>query len=105
MANGSRITRPFMRRTPASMVPAMSPSVSCFKSGFRFVGRVDLRYSVDHSHPEHHETAPLCSYGIHKRAIEQYLHLYQHLYCVDYAVLRISNRMANANARTPHRAL
>jgi len=41
--------------------------------------------------PEVHPTAPLCSYGIHKIAIEQYLSLYNHLYGLDYAVMRISN--------------
>jgi len=41
--------------------------------------------------PEHHETKPICSYGIHKLAIEDYLALYHGLYGLDYCVLRISN--------------
>lgn len=41
--------------------------------------------------PEDHPTKPLCSYGIHKIAIEHYLHLYFTLYGLDYAVMRISN--------------
>ena len=41
--------------------------------------------------PEHHETRPVCSYGIHKLAIEQYLHLFHHLHDLDYCVLRVSN--------------
>lgn len=41
--------------------------------------------------PEDHPTLPLCSYGIHKVAIENYLHLYYTLYGLDYAVMRISN--------------
>ena len=41
--------------------------------------------------PEHHETKPICSYGIHKLAIERYLDLYQRLHGLDYCVLRISN--------------
>jgi UDP-glucose 4-epimerase len=41
--------------------------------------------------PEHHETRPLCSYGIHKLAIEHYLHLYRSLYGLDYCVLRLAN--------------
>jgi UDP-glucose 4-epimerase len=41
--------------------------------------------------PEHHETKPVCSYGIHKLAIEQYLHLYHHLYDLGYCALRVSN--------------
>src|SRR6516165_3302472 len=41
--------------------------------------------------PEHHETAPLCSYGIQKLVIEQYLDLYFRLYGLDYCTLRVSN--------------
>lgn len=40
---------------------------------------------------EHHETRPICSYGIHKLAIEHYLALYHRLHGLDYCVLRISN--------------
>jgi UDP-glucose 4-epimerase len=41
--------------------------------------------------PEDHPTDPLCSYGIHKLAIEKYLHLYHHLCGLEYAVLRFAN--------------
>ena len=41
--------------------------------------------------PEHHPTRPICSYGIHKRAVEDYLRLYHRLYGLDYCVLRVSN--------------
>lgn len=41
--------------------------------------------------PETHPTRPLCSYGIHKLAIEQYLHLYHTLHGLDYCVLRLAN--------------
>ena len=41
--------------------------------------------------PEDHSMLPLCSYGIHKVAIEKYLHLYFSLYGLDYAVMRVSN--------------
>lgn len=34
---------------------------------------------------------PICSYGITKLMIEKYLHLYHHLYGIDYTVLRLSN--------------
>mgnify|MGYP000190426083 CR=1 FL=1 len=40
---------------------------------------------------EDHSTNPICSYGISKLAIEKYLHLYEHLYGLDYVVLRVSN--------------
>lgn len=50
-------------------------------------------YGVPNATPilENHPTLPICSYGIHKRTVEQYLHLYQVLYGLDYAVMRISN--------------
>jgi UDP-glucose 4-epimerase len=40
---------------------------------------------------ETHPTRPLCSYGIHKLAIEHYLHLYQSLHGLAYCVLRLAN--------------
>ena len=40
---------------------------------------------------EHHETSPVCSYGIHKLAVEHYLHLYHRLHGLNYSVLRVSN--------------
>jgi UDP-glucose 4-epimerase len=36
-------------------------------------------------------TNPICSYGIGKLMIEKYLHLYQHLYGLDYRTARLSN--------------
>jgi len=40
---------------------------------------------------EESPTEPLCSYGITKLTIEKYLSLYNHLYGLDYVVLRPSN--------------
>jgi len=40
---------------------------------------------------ETHSTDPICFYGITKLAIEKYLRLFQHLYGLDYTVLRIAN--------------
>jgi UDP-glucose 4-epimerase len=40
---------------------------------------------------ENTETNPICSYGITKLVIEKYLHLYNHLYDLDYVVLRAAN--------------
>ena len=40
---------------------------------------------------EEHTTEPICSYGITKLAIEKYLHLYRHLYNLDYVVARLAN--------------
>ena len=41
--------------------------------------------------PEDHATMPVCSYGIHKLAVERYLALYHRLYGLDYCILRMSN--------------
>lgn len=40
---------------------------------------------------ESHPTNPICSYGIGKVTIEKYLHLYHHLYNLDYCVFRLAN--------------
>lgn len=40
---------------------------------------------------EDHPTNPICAYGIHKLAVEKYLHLFHYLWKLDYGVLRISN--------------
>lgn len=40
---------------------------------------------------ESDETNPVCSYGIHKLAIEKYLQLFYHLHGLDYRILRVSN--------------
>jgi UDP-glucose 4-epimerase len=40
---------------------------------------------------EDHLLNPICSYGIHKNAIEQYLGLFYKMYGLDYAIARISN--------------
>lgn len=41
--------------------------------------------------PETHPTLPMCSYGIAKLAIENYLHLFYLLHGLEYLVLRVSN--------------
>jgi UDP-glucose 4-epimerase len=41
--------------------------------------------------PETHPTNPICSYGIHKLAIEKYLYLFRALKHLDSVVLRVSN--------------
>jgi UDP-glucose 4-epimerase len=50
-------------------------------------------YGVPETLPiaEGHPTRPICAYGIHKLAIEKYLHLYHVLHGVDYAIMRIAN--------------
>ena len=41
--------------------------------------------------PETAPTNPICSHGIVKLAAERYLHLYRHLYGLEYLVCRVSN--------------
>jgi len=41
--------------------------------------------------PESHPLHPICSYGIVKVAVENYLHMFHQLYDLDYVVLRPSN--------------
>ena len=41
--------------------------------------------------PETHPNDPICSYGIHKLAVEKYLYLYRALNHLDSIVLRVSN--------------
>jgi UDP-glucose 4-epimerase len=41
--------------------------------------------------PETAPTEPITAYGISKLAIEKYLALYQHLYGLDYRILRVAN--------------
>ena len=40
---------------------------------------------------ESHPTAPICSYGIHKLAIEKYLELYRQISGLEYGVIRPAN--------------
>jgi UDP-glucose 4-epimerase len=40
---------------------------------------------------EQENNYPLCSYGITKLMVEKYLHLYRHLYGIDYCIVRLSN--------------
>jgi len=41
--------------------------------------------------PENHPTDPICSYGIHKLAVEKYLHLFRVTRRLDSMVLRVAN--------------
>jgi UDP-glucose 4-epimerase len=58
-----------------------------------FVSSGGTVYGIPQQNPirETHPTDPICSYGIHKLAIEKYLHLFRHLYGLKSAVLRVSN--------------
>ena len=66
-----------------------------FSSGGTVYG-IPERIPLDEGHP----TAPICSYGIHKLAIEKYLYLYRHLFGLEYCVLRISNAYGERQSPT-----
>jgi UDP-glucose 4-epimerase len=68
----------------------------CRREGVRkvvFVSSGGTVYGVPSSLPiaETHPTQPTCAYGVHKLAIEKYLHLEHVLHGLDYCVLRPSN--------------
>ncbi len=58
-----------------------------------FVSSGGTVYGIPEEVPikESHPTNPICSYGIAKVTIERYLHLYHHLYSLDYSVFRLAN--------------
>ena len=58
-----------------------------------FVSSGGTVYGVPRATPiaEDHPTEPICAYGIHKLAIEKYLHLNWVLHGLDYHVLRVAN--------------
>ncbi len=59
-------------------------------------------YGIPESSPilESHSTKPICSYGIVKVAIENYLHMYYQLYGLNYTILRISNPYGERQGHT-----
>lgn len=69
---------------------------SCVEAGVRkvvFASSGGTVYGQPQAVPiaENHPTDPITSYGIVKLAVEKYLALFEHLYGLDYAALRISN--------------
>lgn len=50
--------------------------------------------------PETHPLRPICSYGVVKVAIENYLQMFHHLYGLQYVVLRASNPYGERQGRT-----
>ena len=60
---------------------------------FVFLSSGGTVYGIPRELPikESHPANPICSYGIHKLAIEKYLGMFNRLYGLDYVVLRPSN--------------
>jgi UDP-glucose 4-epimerase len=80
----------------SNLIDAIQLLESCVQAGVRkvvFASSGGTVYGVPKETPirEEHPTEPISSYGIVKLAIEKYLHLFWHLYGLDYAALRISN--------------
>lgn len=50
--------------------------------------------------PETHPLRPICSYGVVKVAIENYLHMFHQLHGMDYVVLRASNPYGERQGHT-----
>lgn len=80
----------------SNLVPTLHLLEACRHNRVRkvvFASSGGTVYGLPQSVPirEDHPTNPLCSYGIHKLAIEKYLALYHQLHQLDYAVMRIAN--------------
>lgn len=80
----------------SNVVPTLNLLDAAYKAGVKkiiFFSSGGTVYGIPRTIPitEEHSTMPICSYGIHKLMIEKYLALYDKLYNLDYAVLRVSN--------------
>ena len=58
-----------------------------------FISSGGTVYGIPNSIPitESDVVYPICAYGISKLAVEKYIHLYHHLYSLEYIILRVSN--------------
>jgi UDP-glucose 4-epimerase len=74
-------------------VRMLKMAVECRVQRVIFVSSGGTVYGVPQQNPipETHPTDPICSYGIHKLAIEKYLYLFRALKDLDSVVLRVSN--------------
>ena len=74
-------------------VQLLQRCVSAGVKRFVFLSSGGTVYGIPQDLPvkESHPTNPICSYGIHKLAIEKYLGMFHHLYGLDYLALRPSN--------------
>ena len=68
------------------LVKEMHIKLIFLSSGGTVYGNSDI-YPI----PEKQKARPICSYGVCKLSIEKYLYAYNHLYGLDYVVLRASN--------------
>ncbi|MCF8143853.1 MAG: NAD-dependent epimerase/dehydratase family protein [Deltaproteobacteria bacterium] len=58
-----------------------------------FISSGGTVYGIPRTTPitEDHPTNPICAYGVSKLTIEKYLCVYNHLYDLEYCILRLSN--------------
>ena len=85
-----------LRDAETNVVGTLRLLESCRREGVRkivFVSSGGTVYGIPRGVPiaESHPTDPTCAYGIHKLAIEKYLHLEHLLHGLDYCVLRPAN--------------
>ena len=79
----------------ANLIPSLHLLEACRESGVHrivFVSSGGTVYGLPEELPilETHPQNPINAYGITKVAVEKYLHMFQHLHNLDYAVLRPS---------------
>jgi len=80
----------------SNVLPTLDMLEAARSSGVRkvvFVSSGGTVYGIPDRVPiaETHELHPICGYGVHKVAIENYLHLYLHQAGLEYGVLRVAN--------------
>ncbi|MFZ7131942.1 MAG: NAD-dependent epimerase/dehydratase family protein [Eubacteriales bacterium] len=79
-----------------NIVPTIKLLESCVKNDvkkFIFVSSGGTVYgrTTDIPIDENHPTNPICAYGVQKLTIEKYISLYNHIYGLDYKIIRLSN--------------
>jgi UDP-glucose 4-epimerase len=74
-------------------VRMLKTAAECGVQRLIFISSGGTVYGVPEQNPipETHPTNPICSYGIHKLAIEKYLYLFRALKDLDSVILRVSN--------------
>ena len=80
----------------SNILPTLQMLEAAKTSGVRkviYVSSGGAIYGIPETVPitEDHPTNPICAYGVHKLAVEKYLHLFHYLWKLEYGVLRISN--------------
>ena len=88
-------TREPLTDIASNLEPSVRLVDECHHEGVErvvFLSSAGTAYGLAQYSPvdEKHPTDPISAYGITKLAVEKYLHLYHHLYGLDYVVLRPS---------------